>query len=303
LCADCYDYVGHVLWQWHAPELWRRFSIGLGRTLARRVGVSRTEFRQLARVSYTKVAEFQARGLIHVHAVMRLDGPAGPDSEPHIELDVLALGDAIATAARAVRLEVHPDGLVPVALGWGEQIDTRPITLGAGRDDRAGDVHPAMVAAYLAKYLTKSTEDFGLDGHGRVNSSVDARYLGASAHAVRIIETAEQLAAEAGEGYERLADRYGTLGYRGHVLTKTRRYSTTFGELRRARSEWRQNGRRPANDVDVREAGADTDHDGDEADIVIERNWRFAGIGFFDPDTAARALTSAALARERRAPA
>jgi Replication initiator protein, pSAM2 len=87
------------------------------------------------------------------------------------------------------------------------------------------------------------------------------------------------------------------------VLTKTRRYSTTFGELRRARSEWRQNGRRPANDVAVRQAGADADHDGDEADIVIERNWRFAGIGFFDSDTAARALTSAALARERKGPA
>jgi len=39
-----------------------------------------------------------------------------------------------------------------------------------------------------------------IDGYGRVNSSTDARYLGASAHAVRIIETAEQLAAEAGEG-------------------------------------------------------------------------------------------------------
>jgi hypothetical protein len=303
LCADCYDYVGHVLWQWHAPELWRRFSIGLGRTLARRVGVSRRAFKQLARVSYTKVAEFQARGLIHVHAVMRLDGPAGPDSPPHIGLDALALGDAIATAAQAVRLEVRPEGLVPVVLGWGAQIDTRPITLGAGRDDRAGDMHPEMVAAYLAKYLTKSTEDFGLDGHGRVHSSTDARYLGASPHAARIIETAEQLAAEAGEDYERLADRYGTLGYRGHVLTKTRRYSTTFGELRRARSEWRQNGRRPANDVAVRQAGADADHDGDEADIVIERNWRFAGIGFFDSDTAARALTSAALARERKGPA
>jgi hypothetical protein len=52
-----------------------------------------------------------------------------------------------------------------------------------------------MVAAYLARYLTKSTEDFGLDDYGRVHSAVDARYLGASPHAARIIETAEQLAA------------------------------------------------------------------------------------------------------------
>ena len=44
LCAECYDYVGHVLWQWHAPELWRRFTIALGRTLARNAGVSRRDF-------------------------------------------------------------------------------------------------------------------------------------------------------------------------------------------------------------------------------------------------------------------
>ena len=221
LCAECYDYVGHVLWQWHAPELWRRFTIALGRQLARNAGVSRRFFaRRLARVSYTKVAEFQARGLIHVHAVMRLDGPTGPDSPPLIGLDALALGEVIVAAARAVRLEVHPAGHRPVVLGWGDQIDTRPITLGAGRDDQAGDVHPEMVAAYLAKYLTKSTEDFGLDGHGRVHSATDARSLGASPHALRIIETAEQLVASGGEDYQRLADRYGTLGYRGHVMTK-----------------------------------------------------------------------------------
>jgi hypothetical protein len=102
-----------------------------------------------------------------------------------------------------VRLEVHPAGHRPHVLGWGEQIDTRPITLGAGRDDQAGDVHPEIVAAYLAEYLTKSTEDFGLDGHGRVHSATDARYFGASPHAVRIIETAEHLVAEGGEDYQR----------------------------------------------------------------------------------------------------
>jgi hypothetical protein len=305
LCGECYDYVGHVLWQWHAPELWRRFTIALGRALARTAGVSRREFaRHLARVSYTKVAEFQARGLIHVHAVMRLDGPTGPESPPRIGLDALALGDAIVTAARAVRLEVHPAGHRPHVLGWGEQVDTRLITLGAGRDDQAGDVHPEMVAAYLAKYLTKSTEDFGLDGHGRVHSSTDARYLGASDHALRIIATAEQLVATGGEDYQRLADRYGTLGYRGHVMTKTRRYSTTFGAMRRARSDWRQRGGRAAPAEGQGQApvvaGHHDDPHGDEADVVIERNWHFAGVGFLDIDTAARALRSAALAREHR---
>jgi hypothetical protein len=296
LCVDCYDYVGHVLWQWHAPELWRRFTIALGRRLARSVGVSYKRFCELARVSYTKVVEFQARGVVHVHAVMRLDGPAGSDSPPLVALDALGLGAVIEATARAQRLEVSPEGHQPVALCWGAHVDTRPIVLGAGRDDQAGDVHPEMVAAYLSKYLTKSTEDFGLDGHGKVHSATDAKYLGASRHVVRIIKAAEALAATAGEDYERLADRFGTLGYRGHVLTKTRRYSTTFGALRRARARWRQNGRR--SDDQVRELDPGYDPDAAEAAVVIERNWRFAGIGFLDVDTAARALASAALARE-----
>ena len=98
--------------------------------------------------------------------------------------------------------------------------------------------------------------------------------------------------------------RYGTLGYRGHVLTKTRRYSTTFGALRRARQTWRRTPIAARNNGEaIRQAGEDEDPDGDQADIVIERSWRFAGAGYFDTDTAARALASAVLAREGRWPA
>jgi hypothetical protein len=31
LCRDCYDYTSHVLFTWHAPELWRRFTAALRR--------------------------------------------------------------------------------------------------------------------------------------------------------------------------------------------------------------------------------------------------------------------------------
>jgi hypothetical protein len=154
-----------------------------------------------------------------------------------------------------------------------------------------------MVAAYLAKYLTKSTEEFGLDARGKVHSSTDARYVGASPHALRIIETAEQLAATAGPDYERLANRFGTLGYRGHVLTKTRRYSTTFRQLRQARQHWRRQPR-AGHGPDARQL-VDEDHDGDQADIVVERQWRYVGSGFLDADEAALAMTAAALARSR----
>jgi Replication initiator protein, pSAM2 len=121
--------------------------------------------------------------------VEQLVSESGRRSDPAAAMD---------EGSQRQQIEVHPIGHHPVVLGWGDQIDTRPITPGAGRDDQAGDVHPEMVAAYLAKYLTKSTEDFGLDGHGRVHSATDARCIGASPHALRIIQTAEQLVASGG---------------------------------------------------------------------------------------------------------
>ena len=38
LCVECYDYTAHVVWQWYAPELWRRFTIALQRHLAHQAG-------------------------------------------------------------------------------------------------------------------------------------------------------------------------------------------------------------------------------------------------------------------------
>src|ERR1022692_4188536 len=40
LCPDCYDYTGSVLFNAHAPELWRRFTIALRRALARLAGMT-----------------------------------------------------------------------------------------------------------------------------------------------------------------------------------------------------------------------------------------------------------------------
>jgi hypothetical protein len=61
------------LWNALAPELWRRTTIALQRTLGRLVGLQEGELRRLVRISYAKVAEFQRRGAIHFYAVLRLD--------------------------------------------------------------------------------------------------------------------------------------------------------------------------------------------------------------------------------------
>jgi len=76
LCPDCYDYAGAVVWNAHAPELWRRTTIALRRRLDKLARDHGTRIK----LSYAKVAEFQRRGLVHFHAIIRLDGldPADP---------------------------------------------------------------------------------------------------------------------------------------------------------------------------------------------------------------------------------
>ena len=104
LCPDCYDYTGSVLFNACAPELWRRFTITLRRTLARRAVLTNKAFAAQVRVSFAKVAEYQRRGVVHFHAIIRLDGPTGPTTTPPSWATLDLLIAAIAQAADAVHL-------------------------------------------------------------------------------------------------------------------------------------------------------------------------------------------------------
>ena len=76
MCSDCYDTESAVLWQWQAPELGRRTTIALRRAVAGHLGVTESGLGEHASIQYAKVAEYQDRGLVHFHAMIRLDGPA-----------------------------------------------------------------------------------------------------------------------------------------------------------------------------------------------------------------------------------
>jgi len=78
LCQQCFDYPGAVLWNAHVGELWRRTSISWQRALAHQAQLTPAALRRQLRISYTKVAEFQGRGLVHLHAVARLDAAPHP---------------------------------------------------------------------------------------------------------------------------------------------------------------------------------------------------------------------------------
>jgi hypothetical protein len=79
LCADCYDYASQIVWQWWAPDLWRRFTIALRRSVAKAVGIPASRLGEVATVQYAKVAEYQLRGVVHFHALVRIDGPRTRD--------------------------------------------------------------------------------------------------------------------------------------------------------------------------------------------------------------------------------
>lgn len=284
LCGDCYDYTGHVAFNWWAPELWRRFTITLRRVLARRLGLSVAELTRSARVSFVKVAEFQRRGVVHFHALIRLDGP-DDFMPPAPGLDADDLGEAARQAASVVRLvALLPADERPVELRLGEQTDVQIV--GGGT---SGELTPERVAAYLAKYATKSAEDFGLGERRLAGLALDG--VGVSAHVARIVRTAWELgAADELVGLRRWLHM---LGFRGHFATKSRRYSTTLGAIRRERSDYRRRQLEDARPIGVEQ------HAGDDTTLVVGR-WEYAGLGYLTAGDVALALSAAARARERR---
>ncbi|MGC5333035.1 replication initiator [Micromonospora sp. DT62] len=182
LCLGCYDHDHQVVWNLYSGELWHRTKQAAERwlaKLARRRGIPRVEVVTASgntrtvppvRLSHGKAAEFQARAAVHFHALVRLDGvhPTDPTAviPPPAGFTLADLEDALRHAAQvAFATPGHPDRPDGWPIAWGEQLDIRPITLTGG-----GEVTDSMVAGYLAKYATKSTE---VTGHRSVRLTAD----------------------------------------------------------------------------------------------------------------------------------
>ena len=299
-CADCYDYDAHVIWQWWAPELWRRFTIALPRLMAKRLGVTREQAKRVVRVSFAKVAEYQVRGVIHFHAIIRIDGAPTDDEKypaPLADVDSAWLADLVRQSVASVEYQAPPVSCAAPGylLRFGNQVDARPVHRSAGRDDLSGAIHPETVAAYIAKYSTKSATD--LDPGNRP----------ARPHLARVRSTVMQLSELADNTYPpglpEPPNPYGLLGkwahmlgFRGHFASKSRRYSTTLGRLRSARRRFeRAKAFSPDGVVDV--AALDQELGDDETTLVIN-DWRFTGTGWITAGDAALAAEAATRARE-----
>jgi hypothetical protein len=165
--------------------------------------------RARVRIRFVKVAEYQARGVVHFHAVIRLDAAAEDYQPPEVPYTAALLRDAIGQAAAAVRIILDHHGQA-VALGFGPQTDRRIM-----------------------------------------------------------------------------------LGYGGHFLTKSRRYSVTFGQLRAARADHRRAARPPDPGRDAWGRPLD-----ETVVLVLGTTWTYAGIDL-NPTTPGAELAAASAARAR----
>jgi hypothetical protein len=282
LDPERYDYAGAVLWNNFAGDLWRRFTIYLRREIAARAGLPQTAMREVCRVSFGKVAEFQKRGAVHLHAVIRLDGPSGPDTAPPAWATVALLDDAIRAAAARVTVTVPPAGtFAERTLRWGSQVDVQPIG-GLGHEE----LTEQAVASYVAKYATKAAETTGTVDH-RIGELAELDRLSLPSHTRRLIEACWAL----DDAYpDRLIWRWAhMLGFRGHFSTKSRRYSTTLGALRQVRADYRARQER-------RERGLSEDLDDTEGSTLVLAHWTYAGQGH----TPGESWLAATIAKEIR---
>jgi hypothetical protein len=271
----------------------------LQRALSRLVGLDEAELRSLVRVSYAKVAEFQRRGAIHFHAVLRLDAAtecrcpaclAAPPEGFTAEL----LEEALRLAVPAVRVPCPAvDGGPERYARWGEQLDVRNIT----RDSsEAGELSAEQVAGYIAKYATKATESFGAGLDRRLADVDDLERLdGLPAHVAELVRAAWTLGGRPELEPLRLRAWAHMLGFGGHWSTKSRRYSTTFTVLRRARVAFAKR-RRAKDGIPLDAWGRPEDDD----QVVVVASWVYVGAGYETEGERWLALSAAARAREQR---
>ena len=92
LCPSCYDYDAAVLFNASVSELWRRTTIYALRALGNLAGMSVRQVAKEVRLSYIKVVEFQRRGSVHLHALVRLDARADDLSRPAGDVQRRAVG-------------------------------------------------------------------------------------------------------------------------------------------------------------------------------------------------------------------
>ncbi len=172
-----------------------------------------------------------------------------------------------------------PDG-PDLVLRFGTQLDTQTINGGP-----TGELTPEHAARYIAKYATKSADDFGLGKHRITPEALSL--LDVPHHVNQLVRVAWQLGEH--PAYDGLRRWVHMLGFRGHFASKSRHYSTTLGAIRRERRAYRQ-----------RQAAEQVRELLDEDTTLVVSYGEFAGVGYLTTGDATLALSAANRAREQR---
>ncbi|MFI2721617.1 replication initiator [Streptomyces collinus] len=289
-----YDYTGAVLWNAHAGQLWGRFTTYLRRALAEHLGMTQKALNSALRVSFAKVAEYQKRGLVHFHAVIRFDGPDGHVTSPPPWATFDALQVAVGLAVERARLTVESNAIGERVIKWGDRFKVDQISaLGDG------ELTDAKVAGYVAKYATKNAEGAGTvdrtlmcrpcQGRGYVRGpdgfrdlcddcegtgqAEPIKALPVQRHVRQMIRTAWDLGNLPEFAELKLWKWAHMLGFRGHFSSKSRAYSTTLGALRDVRRAWRLAQAEAART----RAGLPTT---DETTLVTASSWTYLASGY-----------------------
>ncbi|MFE5220908.1 replication initiator, partial [Streptomyces sp. NPDC056626] len=128
--------------------------------------------------------------------------------------------------------------------------------------------------AYVAKYVTKGTNETGAGTDHKVTTRDDIDTAPVSRHVRTLMHTCWRLGGLPENAPLRLRTWTHTLGYRGHILTKSRAYSTTYAALRADRAYHRGHT--------------------ETSETITDRHWRYVGSGH----TAGAALIAAGVAED-----
>lgn len=213
--ASAYEYERQTQWNSLAPRLWSRTGDRLARLLGRDPATG-----HLRRPPYVAVAEFQARGAVHFHVLLRV--PAGVDLDVY---DDAARGRRAGRIERLVReVETFHEGR---RFTWGTQVVADVLRDSDSRRRSAG---------YLAKLLSYTTKDLarGVDGreHSRERSRHDGWLDVCAEEQVACGPRCDGLGRCTRPGHR-------SRGFGGHVMRRSRSWSgVSLGSLRAARRRW-----------------------------------------------------------------
>jgi hypothetical protein len=229
--------------------LWNNSIQGIRRSLAEAGGLNQKSLRTVAQVHYLKVAEMQRRGLVHLHVILRADGPESLEDDPPSWLTP----EVLMSNARRALTRAFAQGAEGEMYKWGAQLDIKD--LGVDKSDTT------KIPSYVAKYAIKTTDgtrDLARRFHARrqIVALID------DPHTRRLALTAWDLDQRAPLESLHLKNHAHNFGFTGQLITKSRGYSTTFAALRNARAEYMR-----------------TRNEGDP----IEGTFRYEGRGYDDP--------------------